>query len=59
MKKKAKTKLKPGTTYLRDRADKWRWRVVSNNNEIIGASSQGFTRKADAERNLALLRASQ
>lgn len=30
----------------------WRWRVKAGNNEIIGASSEGYSRKSYAENNL-------
>lgn len=32
-----------------DEADKWRWRVVAGNGRVVGASEQGFARRAYAE----------
>lgn len=29
----------------RDNADKWRWRIIAGNNEIIAASEQGYSSK--------------
>jgi len=38
--------------FYEDEAQEWRWRVKANNNEIIGASSEGFKRKQYARNNL-------
>jgi hypothetical protein len=38
--------------YFRDRAGEWRFRIVAGNGEIV-ASSEGYTRQADARRGLA------
>lgn len=35
----------------RDKRRKFRWRVTASNGEIVGASSQGFVRKKDCNRN--------
>jgi uncharacterized protein YegP (UPF0339 family) len=41
--------------FYKDKADKHRWRVKSDNGEIIGASSQGFASKQMALKNAELL----
>ncbi len=41
--------------FYQDKRDKWRWRITSRNNEIIGASSQGFKNRSDAIVNLELV----
>ncbi len=33
-----------------DSAGEWRWRGIAGNGEIIADSSEGYTRKYDAER---------
>jgi len=38
-----------------DNALKWRWRVTAGNGEIVGASSQGFTRKSTCIENAKML----
>ena len=38
----------------RDKASKWRWKLTANNNEIVCASSQGFSRKLDCQINCEL-----
>ena len=38
--------------FYEDEAQEWRWRVKANNNEIIGASSEGYTQRRYAENNL-------
>ncbi|MEO0797184.1 MAG: DUF1508 domain-containing protein [Verrucomicrobiota bacterium] len=47
--------LKPGVTFYRDNSGKYRWRIVSNNHEIVGASSQGFASRQKAKGNLRLI----
>lgn len=42
-------------TFYKDKADKHRWRVKSENGEIVGSSSQGFASKQMAELNAHLL----
>lgn len=37
--------------YQEDNKD-WRWRVRADNAEIVGASTEGYTRRANAENNL-------
>lgn len=51
------TKLNHKTrkTYYRDIGNEWRWRIQARNQRIIHASSEGFKRKADAERNWRLV----
>jgi uncharacterized protein YegP (UPF0339 family) len=36
-------------TYV-DSSSEYRWRMVDGNNRIVGASGEGFTRRADAQR---------
>ena len=38
-----------------DSKGEWRWRIRSENNEIIGASSEGFSARSVAEENVYLL----
>ena len=40
--------------YYQDKAGEWRWRITARNNEIVGASTEGFVRKEDAEHNFEL-----
>lgn len=42
-------------TFYQDKRGKWRWRIVADNAEIIGASSQGFTTRQNARTNLILV----
>lgn len=37
-----------------DTAGKWRWKAISPNGKILGASSQGFASKQSAQRNAGL-----
>ncbi len=37
--------------FYEDKAGEHRWRVTAKNGEIIGASSEGFHSKAEADRN--------
>ena len=39
----------------RDRSRKWRWKLIGGNNEKVGASSEGFERKAGVLKNLRLV----
>lgn len=39
-------------TFYRDKRDKWRWRIMAKNHEIVAASSQGFVRRIDCVGNL-------
>ena len=39
----------------KDKRGKWRWRVSGDNNEIVGASSQGFATKKLCMSNAGLL----
>jgi uncharacterized protein YegP (UPF0339 family) len=43
--------------YYRDADGHHRWRVWSGNARVVGASSEGFVRRADAEENVRLLAA--
>jgi uncharacterized protein YegP (UPF0339 family) len=36
----------------RDKRGKYRWRVTASNGKIIGASTQGYSRRADALANI-------
>lgn len=42
--------------YKQDKRKKWRWSADAGNGVTVGASSQGFTRKADAKKNARRLR---
>lgn len=37
-----------------DIAGRWRWQVVADNNRIVAASSQSFSTKWSAKRNMRL-----
>lgn len=39
----------------KDKRNKWRWRVVGENGEIVGSSSQGFVSRSVARANVSLL----
>lgn len=41
--------------FYQDKGHKWRWRLKGDNNECIGASSQGFATKYNAKLNAILL----
>ena len=56
VKKQKKKNIKPGFSVTKDKAGKFRWRVVGDNYEIVGASSQGFTSSSKAKANAALLK---
>jgi len=45
-------KKKSPIRWYRDSQGQWRWRVVGRNGRIVAASSEAFTRKYDAKRNL-------
>lgn len=49
--KSSKMKLKSGLTYYKDKRGKIRWRYVSDNYRILGASSQGFKNRRLAREN--------
>ena len=34
-----------------DRADEWRWRKKAKNDEIVGASTEGYKNKSDCKDN--------
>ena len=42
-------------TFYKDAAEEWRWKRVAPNNEVVGASSEGYINRVDclvnAERN--------
>ena len=38
--------------HYRDRAEKWRWRLVGANGEIVAASSQGFASRQKSGQNV-------
>lgn len=42
-------------TYYQEENSDWRWRVVADNGNIIGASTEGYTRRANAEINFKTL----
>ena len=35
-----------------DKRGEWRWRRKASNGQIVGASSEGYNSKADAEKNM-------
>ena len=37
--------------FYQDNRDEWRWRRTASNGHIVGASSEGYTAKADCEAN--------
>lgn len=37
--------------FYENEAKEWRWRVVAGNEKIIGASSEGYKRRVNAENN--------
>jgi uncharacterized protein YegP (UPF0339 family) len=41
--------------FYQDKASEWRWNVVSSNGNTVAASSEGFSSKHNAQRNLKLL----
>lgn len=43
-------------TFYKDKADKYRWRIVAENGKIIGSSSQGFASKQMAGENADLVK---
>ena len=42
----------PKIEFYTDTQGEWRWRIVAENGEIIGASSEGFASKRNASDNL-------
>ncbi|MEO1017299.1 MAG: DUF1508 domain-containing protein [Pseudomonadota bacterium] len=42
----------------RDQKKRWRWRLVSANNEIIADSPEAYRSKADAEHGISLIKSS-
>lgn len=43
-------------TFYKDKAGKYRWRIVADNGRVVGASSQGFASKQMAHENAELVR---
>ena len=41
--------------FYKDNRGKWRWQATAENGKVIGASSQGFTRRSTAKQNAQLL----
>ena len=48
--------MKAKLTFYRDKAIRWRWRLISPNGEGIGCSSQSFHSRQGACDNFALVR---
>jgi uncharacterized protein YegP (UPF0339 family) len=46
------SKVKKMKLEIYEADDGWRWRVTARNGEIVAASSEAFTRKHGAKRNL-------
>lgn len=42
----------------RDRARKWRWRLIADNGRILAVSSESYTRKIDCCRCVELVKGS-
>lgn len=49
--KPKKMENKDKWTFYRDQSGEWRWKRQAGNNEIIGASSEGFTSKFNCSYN--------
>jgi uncharacterized protein YegP (UPF0339 family) len=45
--KQQKIKKMDKWEFYKDNADKWRWRRIAKNGDIVGASTQGYVNKAD------------
>jgi len=45
-------KKKPAAEIYKDKKGEFRWRILSHNGEIIGASCEGYSSKQNCERNL-------
>ena len=43
-------------TFYKDKADKYRWRIVADNGRVVGSSSQGFASKQMACENADLVK---
>ncbi|MEO0999126.1 MAG: DUF1508 domain-containing protein [Pseudomonadota bacterium] len=39
--------------FYQDKRGEWRWRRKASNGQVVGASSEGYKGKADAEANAA------
>jgi uncharacterized protein YegP (UPF0339 family) len=39
------------TEYYQDKRGEWRWRKLASNGQIVGASSEGYVEKKDAQKN--------
>lgn len=46
--------MKPGLEFYQDKRNKWRWRLGSDNNKIIAASTQGYVNRLDCVYNAKL-----
>lgn len=44
-----------GVEFYKDESGDWRWRITDTNNEIIGASSEGFRYRTDCARNFLMV----
>ena len=42
----------------RDSRLQWRWRYIASNGRIIADSAEGYVNRADAERGIAIMKAS-
>jgi uncharacterized protein YegP (UPF0339 family) len=47
--------MAPRPRYYKDNDGKWRWMITANNHRRTHASTQGFSRKADAKKNYELM----
>lgn len=50
-----KLKRLPKIDVYQDSQQEWRWRIIAENNKIIGASSEGYSSKENCVKNLRLV----
>ncbi|MBX3575179.1 MAG: DUF1508 domain-containing protein [Mesorhizobium sp.] len=48
----------PSYWLYKDNRDEWRWSYEASNGETIAVSSEGYKRRVDAERGIAIMKAS-
>jgi len=53
MRKKPENKV--GLTYYTDAEGDWRWKIVAKSGRVVGASTEGYRRLTDCEKNVSLL----
>ena len=52
MRKQESKMVKSKLTIYKDKNNDWRWTITAKNGKIIAASTEGYTRKRGAIRNL-------